>query len=146
MAIGYTAIEEAVRQRIVTVFSEELNDARCKAGDVDGVIRAMFEENSPYGVFLDFGRGVTDPDSPFNTQIWTWTVVGVFLIHYTGLETEQNLRSIVDKFPSLLAPPYHALGGSSALAKVIFLGDPEPGQVGDIPFYWLPFTVSAIDR
>lgn len=144
MSVEYSVVESALITRLIETFSE-LSDTRCRAGDVDGVFNAIFEEGEDYGCLIEFGGGRDAAKSPFDKSMWTWRTDCIFFIRY-GEDIETKMRAIVDKLAYLTAPGQHTLGGTTPLARLYEIGVPEPGTVNDIPFYWIPFTVEIIGK
>jgi hypothetical protein len=151
----YLFVENLVVQRLIAHFPDELSESRCKAGKVDQVLEAVFKENANYGCVVDFGGGSDDLDKAFARPQWTWRLVGVFLIRLAAGEdsedpTEQieiNLRRIIDKLPHLFGSPgQETLDRQVGFVRVVSVDVPELGDVNDVPFYFLPFTVTVIDR
>jgi len=142
---GYRAIEDALIARLVAAFPGELNPNRVKASDLDAVVDAMFSEGSPYGVYIEFGGGRPDSQQVMKGLDWHWTFAGVFLIQYTGIDTDMSVREIATRLASMLKED-PTLGGVSPLARVSDIDVAEPIKINDTPFYWMPFVVTGLDR
>jgi hypothetical protein len=142
--VGYSVIEAALVNKLVAHFSAELSASRCKAGDPDSVFTALFSEGADYGCFLEFNGGREDSQRPFDKPVWVWSLAGVLVIRY-GDDIESKLRALVDKLAGIFVHD-HTLGGVTPRIRLVDIGDAEPGQVNDTPFYWLPFIAEAIDR
>jgi hypothetical protein len=143
--VGYETIERAVIGRLLENFPEDLSATRVKAGDSDSVIDAIFsEENANCGVYLEFGGGRPDRET-FKDQHWKWTIAGVFLIRYHDVSDEKKVREIATKLARLFAVDAR-LGGVTPLARITDIDVAEPTRINDIPFFWLPFIVEALDR
>jgi len=142
---GYEAIEEALIAKLLSVFSAELSASRVKASDLDSVVDAMFQEGSPYGVYIEFGGGRPDSRQVMSGLDWHWTLAGVFLIQYEGVETDLKVRYIATTLATMLKDD-PTLGGVSPLARVSDIDVAEPIKINDTPFYWVPFIISAFDR
>jgi len=140
--MGYTEIEEAIRALFVSKF-DELNDNRCRVGDADGVMESMFLEGEGYGCYIDYNGGNEMTGKPFSKPVWIWSIAGVVLIQYSE-DIEDKLRMIVDKTKTVFDDDPR-LGGVTAHAKITDLADAYVGQVNDIPFYFLPFLIQAIE-
>lgn len=144
--IGYNTIESAVVERIIGTFPDELNSDVCKAGDFDAVLDNMFNSNNDYGCLVEFDGGFRMNNSPFDRLIWTWSMLGIFLVRYTGnQETEERMRDIVSKLATMFQDDFK-LGGVTAIAHVSRVTTPDTAQINDIPFYWIPFQIDVIDR
>lgn len=143
----YDLIESALRDCILTEFSDELTADRCLIADPDTLFQNMFAEGddgSPYGCLLDYGDGREDRDQPFKSQMWIWTIVGIFMIRYNA-DIEAQARAVIRKLKRLVQND-HTLGGTSVKAKVVAINPPEPTQVNDVPHYFIPFVVDAWDK
>lgn len=142
----YAVLEAAVIQRLITAIPD-LSDTRCLAGNLDGVLNAMFIENENHGCVVEFLRGQYDPESPFKAPVWVWQILGIYFIRYTGntVSIETELRNLLPKLAALFHDD-HTLGGLSARFRVMEIDTPEPAQINDVPIYWLPFRVDVFDR
>jgi hypothetical protein len=38
------------------------------------------------------------------------------------------------------------LGGLSPYTRLVDIDTPEPSTINDVPFYWLPFMITVVDR
>lgn len=142
--IGYSAIEQAILAKLVSVFPSELDPARCTAGDPDAMFTAIFDAGAEYGCFVEFNGGAETNQQPFKMPVWVWQFAAVFVIRY-GDGIEAKLRTIVDRLALAFAED-HTLGGITPRVRIVEIGDAEPGDVNEVPFYWLPFIIEAIDR
>ena len=140
--MSYTAIEDALQVRMVAHFSE-LNDERCRKGDADAVVESMFKEGEEYGCYIEYNGGSQLSRKPFKTTVWVWSIAGVFMIQYSD-DIESKLRVVVDKFRTVFADD-HTLGGTTIRIQIMDLADAYIGQVNDIPFYFIPFLLEAIE-
>ncbi len=141
----YAVVEEALRQRLITHFSNQLSDTRCVAGDIDALLRAIFDEEDTYfGCLLEFGMARELIREPFKAQIWATQIVGIFMIRYSP-DVEDNLRLVLKNLRTLCKDDPR-LGGTVDRARVIRIDTPEPVQVEDIGFYFVPFTVEVWER
>ncbi len=143
--VGYKAIEDAFIARMLAVFPDKLNENRIKAGDPDSVFDAIFTEGATYGVILEFAGGRQDPHPVMSKIDWRWVISGIFVILYTGVEVEADVREIASRLADILNSDPR-LGSTTPLARVSEVGVAEPTKVNDTPFYWLPFSVEAFDR
>jgi hypothetical protein len=144
---NYDVVEQAVMDKINTVFSAELGTTRGVISDIDTMFTNIFEENAPYGCFIDFGGGKQDTRKPFSTQVWIWSIIGVFLVRYQDAadEIDTRLRGAVNKLAGLFNDD-HTLSGLVPLVTVVDIGEPDTVTVADAPFYWLPFVIEVYDR
>lgn len=142
--MAYTSIENALIQRFLVHFEGDLTEDRISAGDPDAVMNAMFQGNKNYGVVLEHGGGREDQDKPFTRPVWIWSIEGVFFIRY-GDDVEERLRYVVDKLSTLFVDDFR-LGNTTPMAKFTTIYAPEPATVNDIPFYWLSFSIEALDK
>lgn len=144
--MSYSAIEEELRKCFINHFPE-LSEATCKISDLDGVFLSMMEKDLPLGCILDFAGGGKQPVHPFKDPIWSWEIGGVFYIRFMGdpKKTDDLLRETVDGLQTVLDKDPR-LNGTSALATMIVIEPPEPGKINDMPFYFLPFLVRALDK
>jgi hypothetical protein len=140
---GYEVYEDAVVSKFIGYF-DELDDKRCMAADVDAVVNNMLLENSKFGCYVDFNGGSDEPRKAFNTSMWAWSMVGIFLIRFSDT-IEDDLRTIVNKL-SLAFAGDHTLGGITPFVHLISIGVPESGDINDTPYYFLPFVIEVIDR
>ena len=138
----YTAIEDAIQTQFISHFSE-LNEERCRKGDADGVIDAMFKEGSEYGCYIEYNGGAQLDRKPFKSTVWVWSIAGVFMIQYSD-DIESKLRVVVDKFRTVFADD-HTLGRVTTRVQVSDLADAYIGQINDVSFYFLPFLLEAIE-
>jgi hypothetical protein len=141
---NYSTLEFAVVNKFLVNFSNELSEARCKAGEFDKVLDGIFSENAVYGVVLEFNGGHEDRNSPFGKLVWIWEISGLFLIQYTA-DVEERLRLVLDKL-KLTFDGDHTLGGLTPKVSFSRIDPAEPVKINDTPFYWLTFTVEIIDR
>jgi hypothetical protein len=142
--VGYTLIESSVVARFISHYSSELSETRCMAADIDLILQSMFDENSEYGCLFEFGGGSDEPRKPFKIDVWTWYVDGLFMIRLTS-GIDQKKRAIIDKMTKVFSSD-HTLGGISPRVRMVNIGKAELGDVGDIPFFFIPFQVEALDR
>lgn len=146
--IGYPTIEAAVVSAINTHFSTEFDglSSGCVAGKFDELYDEMSKISAKFGCLLEFAGGRMSRDNPFDKTMWSWFITGVFLIRYTdNVAVEDNLRTVLGKLPAVFDAD-RRLGGVTPLVSVTNIDTPEPIQLGDTPFYWLPFNVVAYDR
>jgi hypothetical protein len=145
--VGYTMLENAVVEKLITHFSGELSPSRCKPGDMDAVMEAIFTENAYHGCIIEYAGGYESARSPFDKSVWVWSMFCIFVIRYDdgGRDIEAMMRSVVDKLATLLEGD-HTLSGVTARARITEINAAEPVTVNEYPFYWLPFTVEVIDR
>lgn len=140
-------LEEAVRQRLLAHFSDILVDARIRAGDPDTVIENVFNSDSDYGVFIEFDGGYPEPQASMSNESWVWQYECLFLIRYRPTNDVENLmRTVVKRLRNAFAAPNHILGGITPRARIVSIGSPDPGAINDTPFYFVPFTVTAVQR
>jgi len=140
---GYSPLETAVVNRFIEYFTE-LKESNCKAGDIDSVFEAIFSEALDYGCFFEFDGGVDTPRKPFKVPVWVWTVSGVFLVKY-GENIETKMRDIIDKL-ALVFDNDHTVGGVSPYVHLFQIGRSEPGEINNVPFYFIPFGIEIYDR
>lgn len=141
---GYSAIEQAVLDELLNIFSDELDSDRVAAGNLDSVLENLLKEpEGLYGLWTEFGGGSMETRKPFKTLVWTWTIQAVFVIRKTD-DIETNMRSIVDKLATLFADD-HTLGNVSPYVRLVGIGDAAIITINDVPFYWVPFNVEAVD-
>ena len=140
--MGYTVIEEAVREQFIAHF-DELDDKRCLIGDADKVVDNMFSSGELFGCYIEYNGGSELDRRPFKTSVWVWSIAGIFLIQYSD-EIEDKLRVIVDKAKSVFDDDIR-LGGVAIRVKIVDLADAYIGQINDTPFYFLPFLIEAIE-
>jgi hypothetical protein len=113
---------------------------------MDKVLETFFGTNAKYGVLLEFGGGSRPSDEPFKAVIWDWSIMGVFMIRFTGMqEVEDDLRTIVDIMTDMFLAD-HTLGGISPWIDFQRIDTPEPSRVNDVPVYWLPFEIMAYEK
>lgn len=143
---GYTAIESAVVTRFIEYFTSELSDTRCKAADIDAVLDAMYDENSEYGCLFEFGGGSDEPRKPFIKDAWAWYVDGLFMIRLSK-DIDQKKRAIIDRLTKVFSSGEdRRLGGLSPKVTMVNIGKAELGDINDVPFFFIPFQIEALDR
>lgn len=144
---GYTVMENAVIDRLLTTFGVELTPDTCKSGDMDSILDNMFTGDKQYGCLVEFAGGNERTREPFKTPMWAWAIFGIFIIRHTGndTDTEANMRAIVDRLATMFSDD-HRLGGVTPLARFSEINAAEPVTINDTPFYWLPFSIEVIDR
>lgn len=146
---GYTAIEAAIRTRLLAHFSTELESDTCVIADSDSLFRALFQKKAKHGCLLDTGipPGRQMTGEPFKTPMWAWQIIGVFIVRYEGntAQVETDIRAVIDKLRSLFDDD-HTLGGTSSKAKILLIDTPEVVEVNDAPFYFMPFVMEAWDK
>jgi hypothetical protein len=145
--LGYSAIEEAIRQALVAYLPDRIDDDRCKVGDIDTVfdnIMAGDGINVTDGCILDFGGGTNKPRQSFANIHWAWVISGVYLIRYHD-DIETALRTVVTALPTAFQSNPR-LSGVTPRAYVTEIGDASIGKLNDISFYFIPFFVEALDR
>jgi len=144
MSREYTPVESALLAQFVAHMPDFLSETRCKAGDLDNVFDFIFSENADYGCLLEFGGGTPWSEPPFKLPVWAWNIYGIFFIRFDS-NIETKLRSLVDRFITIFDAD-HTLGGVVPLVRITDIGEADPGEVNDIAFYWLPFTLQAVVR
>lgn len=144
MNVTYVSVENAIIQKLITTYPNELSSTRVVVGDIDSLFQAIFEENESYGVFLEFGGGRRRDRETFKGNIFIWSLPGIFLIRY-GDDIETKLRAIVDRLATLFDDD-HTVGGVTPLAQMQVIGEAEVAQVNDVPFYWIPFMIEAFAK
>jgi hypothetical protein len=142
---NYTDLEQAVVNKLIAHFDGLLNEKSCRAGDLDGVLEAVFETSAEYGCILEFDGGREESRSPFDKLVWVWSIIGVFLIRYDGVGVEAKMRDAVNRL-AMVFDKDHTLGGATVRVRIAEISKAEPAAVNDIAFYWLPFRVEIIDR
>ena len=140
--MAYTEIEKAIKDRFIEHFSE-LDADRCRIGEADAVVESMFSSAELYGCYIEYNGGSEMTKRPFNAAVWVWSVAGIFLLQYSD-DIESKLRVIVDKAKTVFDEDTR-LGGTTIKVKIVDLADAYIGQVNDIPFYFLPFLIEAIE-
>lgn len=143
--VEYSPLEDALVRKLVNHFGVELSDKRCQAGNVDGVLEAVFSEGAMYGCFLEFNGGREDNKKTYSTPTWIWSILCVMIIRYDPDVVEANLRSVLNKLAKLFRGD-HTLGNMTPLAKIVDIGRPDVGDVNEVGFYFLPFIVEVIGR
>jgi hypothetical protein len=143
--IGYQALEQAVKGRVVTVF--ELNASLCQAGDVDALFQALQQTGAKLGFLLEYAGGERVHDAPFNGKSWLWHMNGYALVRFDGdsAKIEIDARQIVDTVINLFDGS-HTLGNLAAVARVNEIDEPLPSTVNDVPFYWIPFLINVMEK
>lgn len=141
--VGYGLIEDAFIEKLLSKFPQ-LNDTRCKAGDLDGVIEAIFSENANVGCVVEFGGAQKFKKEGFSQPIWTWSYACLFFIRFSDT-VEKDLRTIVSTIATLVEGDQR-LGGVTYLAEVYEIATPEVVDIADVPFYMVPFVLDAVDR
>lgn len=141
--VGYQVIEPLVIQALINMFPSWLSADNVKAGDLDAIFDDMLSNNKTYGCLVEYDAGVPDHEV-FRRGSWRWSIGGIFFIRYDS-NIETNLRSVLTPLAQLFDSDPD-LGGMVVLAKIVSIGTPEPAQVNDIPFYWLPFLVHVYDH
>jgi hypothetical protein len=112
---------------------------------MDGALLAIFDEGADYGCFIEYNGGREDSRKPFDRSVWIWSMVCVIAIKYDAATIEEKMRAAVDKLATMFDGD-HTCGGVSPLVRIVDLGDAQPVNVNEFPFYWLPFIVEAIDK
>lgn len=144
MATDYLPIETELLARLLDAFPDHLEANRCLAGELDEVLDNIFEGDHKYGCVVEFGGGYPGDGRVFDALTWVWRFEGVFFIRYTDNETiETDMRSVILPLSNLLTPEYARLEGTTPRALVREIARPLLQQVGDVPFYWIPFVVEA---
>ena len=141
-ALLYTPAETALIEKLVEHFPEYLIMNVVKSGDMEAIVKAMKDGDQNYGCYLDFGGGTRPDNESFAGRFWVWSVLGVFLIKFTGdtQAIETKLRAIIDRFATLFLDDPR-LGGAVAKADLVRLERPEPVRLLETAFYWAPFQV-----
>lgn len=144
--VGYEAIEAGVISHLLSVFVDELTDDTCINADADTLLRNIFESGATYGCLIDMGDpvGRDQRGERFKGQLWSWQLVGIFMIRYNE-QIETQARQIVDKLATLFQND-HTLGGLTPKAMVNIVDAAEPTQVNDIAFYFIFFAMEVWDR
>jgi hypothetical protein len=141
---GYLALEQKTTDRFYSVFEDILPDGSISAGDIDTVIDNMFHYDLTYGLVFEFGGGRNDQDT-FSRPHWKWVIEAAFLIKYTGVEIETNMRQLLSRI-ALVFEGYTTLGGDTPLVRVDVINLPEAVTVDDVPMYWVTFRIDIFDR
>lgn len=144
---GYSVVETALVNLINQHFADEFNNQdMCVAGNISTLMDRFATTGGVFGCIIEYGGGRLDRGTPFSKDMWMWQPVGVFLVRFTTEdEVEANLRKAIDKLSTLFSEDKR-LGGLSPLARVTNIESAEPVQLGDMPFYWMPFDVVIYDR
>lgn len=142
--MSYKVIEEAIRMKLIRKFAPELSANRCIVGDLDTLFRSMHNEDARIGVLIEFEGGRKLSNAPYNGKMWEWAIDGFVLIRYLGdsVEIEQVAREIIEVIYGLVDDD-RTLGGKCALASVVSISRLEPAAINEVPFYWVPFTITA---
>jgi hypothetical protein len=141
---GYSVIEAKVVDAFKAAFQAEMGD-RVSAGDIDRVMTDMLTGEYTYGCLFEFGGGAARSREPFRTPVWTWVIDGMIMIRYTDSATiEQQLRQVIDKLPGMFDD--HTLGNTTPMVELVRIASAETVTVNDVPFYWLNFTIEALDK
>lgn len=142
---GYNVIEAAVIERFIEYFPE-LDETRCQGGEMDKVVDAIFEQGADYGCVFEFAGGVHHHSERFNRTVFSWRMAGVIMIRYEEDVIEERLRDIASRLALIFHGNEARLDGESPFVQVVEIEMPEIARVNDIPFYWLPFMVQAVDQ
>ncbi len=145
--MSYSVIEEAIRQALVAHYPDDLNDNRCRRGDVDGVYEAMMSEGANVGCLIEYAGGERLIDPPFQGRVWNWLTTCFLFVRYQGDNAliESEARRLIDILWSLFADD-HTLGGVTPAVKLSAILQPEPGKINDTPLYWITFHIEALDK
>lgn len=143
--IDYSDVEEFVRKQLRAYFSEELTDAVCVASDTDSMFQNMLTANSDYGCIIDYGGGAYQTRHPFTKQVWSWLINGLFFVRFTGdqADTDRRLRNIINRLPKVFDSD-RRLFGQVALITLNKIGEPNPGNLNEVPYYALYFGIEVI--
>lgn len=145
--MGYREKEQAVIDAIYAAFSEQMDHTdQVVAGDIDTLLTQLFGESKKYGCLLDFGGGSRSFIEPFKKKIWNWSIIGVFMLRYTGeiKEVEDELREIIEILATLFEGD-HTLDGKTPWVRIERIDQPEVTQMNDVPMYWLPFEIRVVE-
>lgn len=139
----YTPIENAIVAAMIAHYQDYLDEYRCQAAQLDSIFEHVFSQNAVYGCIIEYDTGQMGSES-FSKGRWVWRFLGVFFIRYKDEnQVEEDLRKILDLFPTLFESD-RRLGGLTPRAWVTSVGTAEIAEVNDNPFYWLPFSISAL--
>ena len=143
--IGYEVIEEAVKQRVISVYA--ITDALCQKGNIDALYEAMQTAGSPFGVLVEYAGGRRLAEPPFNGKSWLWSMNGYLLVRFQGdaQQIEVDARQAIDKLVTLFDAS-HTLGQITAVARLTDIDIPIPSTINDVPFYWIPFSVEVTEK
>ena len=149
MAYEYTAKEQAIVDHIFGLFEDAGkmdHKDQVVAGAIDVLFAQVLGEQKKYACIIDFGGGVRTKVEPFAKRIWSWAVIGVILIKYTGevKEMEEELRGTINLLAGLFEGN-HTLGGITPLVQIERIDQAEVTQLNDVPFYWLPFQMTILE-
>jgi hypothetical protein len=144
--VGYDDIAEALRVKLVTYFADELNSDRCRVGELDQLFGSLMEENADYGCIIDFFRARKKNRAPFKEMMWSWQMMGVFMIRFRDKEQiEIATRKIITKLSTVFKDD-HTLGRLVPLVEMAYIDKPSVESVNDIPFHWVPFLIEVWDK
>jgi hypothetical protein len=107
----------------------------------------MQSEDADYGCIIDYGDGQRQRRPTFNADIWVWQIIGFFFVRFRGdqVEQDQKARRVIDRLVTLFSNDKR-LGGLVAAINVTQISQPEPEKINEVPLYWIPFSIEAIDK
>jgi hypothetical protein len=143
--LAYSGVEEIVRQAVIAHCPEFVDSYRCQAGNLDEVLSSMFESDSEkYGIYLDFGGGLRPIEKEtFYGRIWEWSVAGVGMVKFTGLEqVEQDARTLIDRLATLFLKD-HTINKQVIRAQILSIEPAQAITVNERRMYWIPFNMSV---
>lgn len=144
MAIpNYTDIEEAIKEEIVSHFSDYLT-ADFVDHNLDRVWENMIEHSQDCGVYLELGEGrrIQNPDMPLG-RIWQWETDGIFIVRFRDSDQiEDKVREIAGLLASLFQQNPR-LGGVVSYVYINLVDRPQPVTINDIASYWFGFEIQS---
>jgi len=149
--MSFSSITDGLVTRFRNHFSDELNETRCQFDNIDGVFEAVLSEGANYACTIHFNGGGPQHRQSMEARgsgpvDWSWSYVGVFLIRYRGdVDMREEQKRVVEKLSQVLREDFR-LGGVTPLARFTEIGAPEPSQIGDVYFDWIPFIVEVLEK
>lgn len=142
----YEVLEKAIADTIANKFSDILSPEVVVQSDIDRLFERMQNTDSTYGCLVEFCEAQKLTNSPFNGQMWQWTLFGNFLIRYRG--SNEDIQSQTKKFLNRIRFTFEnnkTLGGLVAKVDVVKIETPAASTINEVPFMWIMFVIEALE-
>lgn len=144
----YSQLKAAVGQEIVTHFTSlGIDSSHVIFSNLDELIKNIKTNDSTYAIYLEFGNAGRQKREVFASREWLWTIAGVLMIAFKGnLDTlEIQLSQAIDLLRTLFKGN-ETLGGITSFASIDTIESADPITFADMPFYWVPFAMTFVDK
>lgn len=155
--MGYMLdVANAIRQVLINTAMLDLNERTCSI-DLDQAINYLNLDGKNTACLIMFSGGTREAREPFQMtggggmtnrgKIWKWRFNCILMLKYTGGSMDIEVRELeaVDALMGLLDAD-RRLGGLSANADIVYIGQADGSEINDMAFYFLPFSIEVWNK